>query len=81
MIFGRKLATVAAPASEPATNGSGTVSLRELEARLDAHDDEFRYMKQRFQTLQARIMSELRELRRLVDSYEPVEDEELDEEG
>jgi len=76
MLFGRRTATVATVTPELALNDTSTVSLRELEARLDAHDDEFRYMKQRFQTLQARIMSELRELRRLVDSYEPVEGEE-----
>jgi hypothetical protein len=81
MLFGRRAATVVTPTPEPATNGSGTVSLRELEARVDAHDDEFRYMKQRFQTLQARIMSELRELRRLVDQYEEEEGDYAGEEG
>jgi hypothetical protein len=80
MVFGRRAASVETPAPEPSTNGGSTVSPRELEARLDAHDDEFRYMKQRFATLQARIMGELRELRRLVDSYD-VGDEEGDEDG
>lgn len=76
MFFGRKADTVATDTPEPATNGDGTVSLRSLQAQLDAHEDEFRYMKQRFSTLQARLMAELRELRRALDSFEPVEGEE-----
>lgn len=54
------------------------VSLRELEHRLDTHDDELRYLKQRFQTLQTRLMGEIRELRRAVDDYVPLDEEQDD---
>lgn len=100
MLFGRRSASVAAPAPNPpqpdgngVTTASGEEQLAHLRKQLVARDptlelehelarlaDEIVWLKQRYGTLQNRVTSELREIRREVDRYrEELSDDEYDE--
>jgi len=87
MLFGRRKDTVAAPtpdASQPIADGVVTPlkletvepSTRELVRALSALNDDLKWLAERFEKLQNRVTTELREIRREVDRfYEEPEEE------
>ena len=77
MLFGRKKDSIAAPsvtAAEPSTDTVAKLRLedpspRELLRALASLADDVKWLAERYEKLQARVTTELREIRREVDRF------------
>jgi len=80
MIFGSKAPIVTIPPPDGDKTVAAPARDREISHRVDVLDDEMRFLKERFTALQARLLAQIRELRRAVEDFEPEAEDEYDNE-
>jgi hypothetical protein len=65
---------------EPPTDAPNGAELRELRHALEVQGDEIRFLRDRFDNLQRKLMTDVRDLRKEIAAFEPeLYDEEEDE--